>query len=105
MHDEDNHIFIGTNRIIDLTVKENKILSLLIHNKGKVVTYEQLCKLIYNDMDYYLKQCMSNKVFKLRKKLKGEVEILTIREIGYKIPTNIYKNKDVNYCPFCGKEI
>lgn len=48
MHDEDNYIFIGANRVIDLTVKENKILSLLIKNKGKVVTHDQLCKLIYN---------------------------------------------------------
>lgn len=102
MHDEDNYIYVGVNKKIYLTVKENKILSMLIRNKGNVVTYEQLCRLIYNDMDYYFKECIRNKVFYLRKKLKGELEILTIRGIGYKIPTNImYKN----YCPFCGKEI
>lgn len=105
MHDEDNYIYVGTDKIIDLTLKENKILSLLIQNKGKVVTHEQLCKLIYNDMDYYLKECMINKVFGLRKKLKGEVEILTIRGVGYKIPANIYKHRDITYCPFCGKKL
>lgn len=105
MHDEDNYIYVGTKKIIDLTVKENKILSLLIHNKGRVITHKQLCKLIYGDIDYYFMECMRNKIFGLRKKLKGEVEILNIRGIGYKIPTSIYKNKDTNYCPFCGKQL
>jgi len=105
MHDEDNYVFIGESKIIDLTPKENKILKLLLQNKGKVVTHEQLCKLIYNDIDYYFKQCMKNKIHGLRKKLEGEVDILTVRGIGYKIPVNIYNYKNINYCPFCGKTI
>ena len=94
MHDEDNCVFIGENKTIDLTVKENKILKLLIQNKGKVVKYEQFCKLLYDDnIDYYFKNCISNKICRLRKKLKGEVEILTVTKIGYKIPANIYNYK------------
>lgn len=104
MHDEDNYIFIGTNKTIPLTIRENKILKILIENKGKVVTYQQLCKLIYRETDYYIKQCILNKMFKLRKKLKGEVEILTIRGVGYKIPTSNYGSKKY-CCPFCGKRL
>lgn len=85
MHDEDNYVFITKNQKIDLTVKENKILKLLIQNKGRVVTHEKLCKLLYNDMDDYLKMCTINKIYRLRKKLKDEVKIITVREVGYKI--------------------
>lgn len=105
MHDEDNYTFIGKNKTIDLTVKENKILHLLIQNKGEVVTKEQLCRLLYNDIDYYLEECMKIKIFGLRKKLKGEVEIVTIRGVGYKIPMNNYRNKEIKYCPFCRQQI
>ena len=105
MHDEDNYVFVGKNGAIDLTVKENKILQLLIKNKGYVVTHEQICRAIYGDMDHCYDLCMKQKICKLRKKLKNEVEIITVNQIGYKIPTKPYNNIKISYCPFCGTEI
>lgn len=105
MYDEDNYRFIGKDRIIDLTINENKILLLLMKNKGEVITIEKLCKLIYNDEGYYLKECIRNKIFRLRRKLAGEVDIVTVIGVGYKILSNIYNYKNINYCPFCGKSI
>ena len=84
MHDEENYRYIGKN-VIDLTVKENKILSLLIQRKGKIVTHKELTILLYGIFDHYSKLCMMNKMCKLRKKLKGEVEIITRNYIGYTI--------------------
>ncbi len=101
MYDEDNLVFIGKEKVIQLTLKENIILSLLIKNKGKIIKLEEICKLIYKDIDFYSKNCARNKIYKLRKKLQGEVDIVTVKGIGYKIPLNI----NLNYCPFCGKAI
>ena len=39
MHDEINQIYITKNGYVDLTVLENKLLSLLIREKGRIVTY------------------------------------------------------------------
>lgn len=106
MHDEDNFIYVGANKTIDLTVKENKILSLLIGNKGNVITHKQLCKLIYGDVDYYFIECMRNKIFGLRKKLKDEVEILNVRGVGYKIVPKTYQyEKESMCCPYCGRQL
>lgn len=106
MHDEDNYIYVGSEKIIDLTLKENKILSLLIRNKGRVITHEQLCKLIYGGVDYYFIECIRNKMFFLRKKLKGEVEILNVRGVGYKIISKIYRHEEESICcPYCGRKL
>lgn len=85
MHDEDNYRYIGSNRIIDLTIKENKILGLLIQRKGNIVTHEELCMLIYGDFDCCYQNCLSHLIFRLRQKLKGEVKIINKPYKGYTI--------------------
>ncbi len=70
MHDEENRIFATKDGYIKLSCAENEILKALIANKGKVVKFEK-------NPHAYIKR--------LRKKLKGEVEIKTRNVAGYYI--------------------
>lgn len=84
MHDEQNFRFASKDKVINLTVNQNRALELLIRNKNSIVTYEQLCHQLYREKpDKYLKLCIQNTICKLRTKLKGELEIITRNSIGY----------------------
>ena len=86
MHYEESYVFFGKNGPIDLTVFENKLLSLLLRAKGVVVTYEEICKETYKqEIDKYYLACISQRVVRLRKKLKGEIDIKAKPKIGYRI--------------------
>ncbi len=85
MHDDENCKFYGENGIVDLTIKENLILKELLKNKGEIVTYEDLCMLLYNDnVDDYYKYSIRCTLFRLRNKLK-DVFIQNVRGKGYVI--------------------
>ena len=86
MHDETNMRYITSNKCIDLTVLENKILSLLIREKGKIVTYEQICEEVYHDTyDVYYKSNIRLHIYRLKEKLKDEFEIINQANVGYGI--------------------
>ena len=70
MHDDENFRYIGKNGYIDLTPSENSLLKKLIDNKGKVVKFHK--------MPYVA-------IKRLRKRLKGEVEIKNKNGVGYYI--------------------
>ena len=81
MHDSENLRYIGTNKIINLSPKENELLEILIKNKEHIVSFDFLTKQLYPE-------AFSNKgvlllVHRLRKKLKGEVIIKTKHRLGY----------------------
>ena len=58
-------------QVIELTVKEFEIFSLLILNPKRVFTYEMLMDLVWNeDYTYYSRKAVNNHVSNLRKKLK-----------------------------------
>ena len=88
MYDNENYRYI-TDEIIELTPLENKMLRLLIKNKGKVMTYKQIIKEVYFEM--YNKEDMRQRmkirrcIQRLRKKLKDEVEFINKRSVGYMI--------------------
>lgn len=83
MHDDENYRYIGNGKIIDLSVYENEILKDLIANKGKVVKYETILLKIYKVNDIkILYNTVTTIISRLRKKLKGEVEIKTKRKVG-----------------------
>lgn len=87
MHDDENYRFIVGNQYIELTVKENKILKILIENKNRVVTFEQLCMALYNDpLDIYYRSNIALLIRRLRKKLGQNVHIKNKFGIGYTIP-------------------
>ena len=86
MHDDENYRYVAKNRCIDLTPMENSILAILIKNKGNLVTFETLCLLVYKEMpDIWLKNNLRTHMARLRKKLKGEIQIMSKRDKGYYI--------------------
>lgn len=83
MHDDENYRYIGSGKVIDLSVYENEILKVLIANKGKVVKYETILLKIYEVNDVkILYNTVTTIISRLRRKLKGEVEIKTKRNVG-----------------------
>ena len=76
-------------QVIELTVKELEIFSLLILNPKRVFTYEMLIDLVWNeDYTYYSRKAVNNHVSNLRKKLKVAPDlpdyVKSVYGIGYK---------------------
>jgi len=87
MHDDENLRYVS-NKIINLTPIENEVLKTLIENKGHITTYERLIEVCKN------KENARTKIKSLRKKLKGEIEIVTKTKLGYCINK---QKKEVEY--------
>ena len=76
-------------QVIELTVKEFEIFSLLILTPKRVFTYEMLIDLVWNeDYTYYSRKAVNNHVSNLRKKLKVAPDlpdyVKSVYGIGYK---------------------
>ena len=76
-------------QVIELTVKEFEIFSLLILNPKRVFTYEMLIDSVWNeDYTYYSRKAVNNHVSNLRKKLKVAPDlpdyVKSVYGIGYK---------------------
>lgn len=76
-------------QIIELTVKEFEIFSLLILNPKRVFTYEMLMDLVWHeDYTYYSRKAVNNHVSNLRRKLKIAPDlpdyVKSVYGIGYK---------------------
>ena len=86
MHDYSNYRYILNDKYIPLTHIENEILNMLILEKGNIVTYEKICKKLFKskNTDKY-KQTLTIILYRLRKKLSGDVTIVTRNNIGYMI--------------------
>jgi DNA-binding response OmpR family regulator len=74
-------------RVEHLSSREAQILRILLDNRGKVVTYEQLLLDIWGDDSYYNLRSMNVFVSHLRTKLQrlGSVQIASVRGVGYKL--------------------
>ena len=70
-----------------LSSREAAILIILIQNRGKVVTYQQLLLDLWGDDSYYNLRSMNVFVSHLRTKLQriGSVQIASVRGVGYKL--------------------
>ena len=76
-------------QVIELTVKEFEIFSLLILNPKRVFTYEMLMDLVWHeDYTYYSCKSVNNHVSNLRRKLKIAPDlpdyVKSVYGIGYK---------------------
>lgn len=87
MHDYDNFRYIGTQKIIELSNKENELLKILIENKGSIVLIDQILFELYRDTS--LVNALEQLVYRLRKKLKDEVTIRTKHGFGYGIKMHV----------------
>ena len=86
MHDEDNYRYIGNHGVVELKVHENILLGLLIKNKHKITTFEEIADTIYGyKVDKHLKININLKISRLRKKLKREFKIFSKFNMGYYI--------------------
>lgn len=83
MHDYDNYKYIGTQKIIDLSKKENELLRILIENKGSIVLVDNLLNELYSKTLSI--RALKQLVHRLRKKLKNEITIKTRPKFGYGI--------------------
>lgn len=83
MHDYDNYKYIGTQKIIDLSKKENELLRILIENKGSIVLVDNLLNELYSKTLSI--RALEQLVHRLRKKLKDEITIKTRPKFGYGI--------------------
>lgn len=84
MLDEENQRFIAGEKIINLSKKETQLLSLLIQNKGKVVTYDDISDYIYGENGSDNNAIRSTMV-RLKQRLGSSVEIKTVTGKGYMI--------------------
>lgn len=83
MLDEKNCRFITGKGIIELTRTETQLLAILIENKDKMVTHKYLSEKLYG-IDG-IRGGISARIGKLRRKLKGALEIKTKVGLGYYI--------------------
>ena len=83
MHDYDNFRYIGTQKTINLSKKENELLKILIENKGSIVLTEKLLNILYEKTLSI--RALKQLVHRLRKKLKDEIAIKTRPGFGYGI--------------------
>lgn len=83
MHDYDNYKYIGTQKIIELSKKENELLKILIENKGSIVLVDNLLNELYSKTLSI--RALEQLVHRLRKKLKDEITIRTRPGFGYGI--------------------
>ena len=73
------------NQLVELTYKEFELLSLLLQNKGTVLTREVLLDKIWNSNSDVESRTVDMHIKTLRKKLGDEGEcIVTVRNVGYK---------------------
>lgn len=87
MHDDENYRYVTKNGYIYLTPYENILLKLLLEQKGKVITYDDYLVFLYCEKHLCISTLIAFKelISRLRKKLKGEIEIKTKYGIGYYI--------------------
>jgi two-component system response regulator VanR len=87
-----NNVTLDTNacevrisgKIIPVTYKEYELLKLLLENKNRVVTRDDLLRTIWGYDFIGDDKVVNNHIMRIRKKL-GEDFIVTVRGIGYKI--------------------
>ncbi len=73
-------------KVLDLTKNENKILTLLIRNKGKVVTRDKIMLSLWNDDEFISDNTLTVNMTRLRGKMKEiglDDAIKTKKGLGY----------------------
>ncbi|MEI6050960.1 MAG: winged helix-turn-helix domain-containing protein, partial [Bacteroidota bacterium] len=84
-----NQLLTFENNTRRLTLKESKLLGLLINSKNNLVRREEIMIEIWGESDYYTGRSLDVFVSKLRSYLKNdpEVYITTIPTVGYILET------------------
>tara|TARA_B100000809_G_scaffold167260_1_gene164603 strand:- start:2693 stop:3538 length:846 start_codon:yes stop_codon:yes gene_type:complete len=87
LYDPKKMVLIRQEKTIELTSKENELLSLLNEFANETVTKETILNKVWGDEGDYVGRTLDVYVSKLRKKLENDssIEIKNIRGIGYKL--------------------
>ncbi len=83
--DIDKHICICNQKEIELTIKEFEILQILLENKGKVVSRDDILNKLWGENGALQSRTIDMHVKSLRQKLEDESLIQTVYGIGYKV--------------------
>lgn len=73
--DPTQHMLIFENEQHNLTAKESKILEMLCHEKGKVVSRENILNEIWGNSDFYSSRSLDVFITKLRKYLSKDTNV------------------------------
>ena len=77
-----------------LTVKELKILETLAKSRGKIVTFDNLCKAVWNAQYYTYENTVMVHIRRLREKIEEDPShpkwLVTARGIGYKLENSVH---------------
>ena len=88
--DFEGHRILLDNETIYLTKKQNAILELLYSSTNQLITYKDISEKVYQtDYDIFLKNLIRKHISLLRKKIGKNIEIKTIREVGYIIEEDL----------------
>lgn len=88
VYDFSQGVLLQNGECVDLTKTENRILYLLLKNRGKIVSREELMMQIWNTDEYILDGSLTTNISRLKAKLRNysdEVTILTRKGQGYLI--------------------
>lgn len=83
MHDYENSKYYDKGQCIQLTKRENIILDLLVKNKKQITTYNEIMQVLYNRGIYENHINLIRIITRLRRKLKGLLNIYNKFEEGY----------------------
>lgn len=82
--DFERQIVLLGNRKIYLTRIQSDILNLFYNNINQLITYKDIAEKVYQlQCDISLRNLIRKHISLLRKKLEGNIEIKTIRNVGY----------------------
>jgi DNA-binding response OmpR family regulator len=80
-------VLIHQKKTIELTSKENELLSLLNEFANETVTKETILHKVWGDEGHYVGRTLDVTISKLRKKLEHDasIQIKNIRGVGYRL--------------------
>ena len=85
-----NSLLIHNNKHIELTTKENKLLSYLIENSNRIVSYDEIENYVWDNM-YMNRNTLTSIISNIRKKAGNANFIKNYSNQGYKVATeNIF---------------
>ena len=87
IYDPKKMVLIRKEKTIELTSKENELLSLLYEFANETVNKETILNKVWGDEGDYVGRTLDVYISKLRKKLENDssIELKNIRGIGYKL--------------------
>lgn len=85
MLDEISRVYLGKGRVIQLSERETQVLAVLIENKDRLTSINEIVNKVYTVPPKNKFACVRGIIHRLRPKLKGEIEIGSAPFHSYRI--------------------